>query len=187
MQQKEFHDKRVYKYQFDDPEINDILDKLSKSMVIEKESYQKSVKQTKILVAVAAGLLITLFEYLLLRGVWTQSMPLKIAMILLPVFAIFLGYQASKLYLLVTGEERNMFYKAYHWATENRFYYVYEGCIEKILRKEKYWSYIVAGNYLWRVRNSAYYLEDMIEKDVKLVLIGSFSDDMMYECLYVTT
>ena len=67
MQQKEFHDKRVYKYQFDDPEINDILDKLSKSMVIEKESYQKSVKQTKILVAVAAGLLITLFEYLLLR------------------------------------------------------------------------------------------------------------------------
>ena len=82
MQQKEIQDKRVYKYQFDDPEINDVLDMLSVSMVIEKESYQKSIKQTKTMVALAAGLLITLFEYLLLRGIWTQSMPLKIAMIL---------------------------------------------------------------------------------------------------------
>lgn len=80
MQQKENHDKRVYKYQFDDSEINEVLEKLSESMVLEKENYQKSVKQTKIMVAVAAGLLITLFEYLLLRGVWTQSMPLKVAM-----------------------------------------------------------------------------------------------------------
>ena len=187
MQQKENHDNRVYKYHFDDSEINEVLEKLSESMVLEKENYQKSVNQTKIMVAVAAGLLITLFEYLLLRGVWTQSMPLQVAMILLPIFAIFLAYQASKLYLMVTGEERNMFYKAYHWATENMFYYIYEGCIEKILRKEKYWSYIVAGNYLWRVRNSTFSLEDMIEKDVKLVLIGSFSEDMMYECVYVTT
>lgn len=187
MHQKEIHDKRVYKYQFDDPEINDILDKLSESMVMEKENYQKSIKKTKIMVAVAAGLLITLFEYLLLRGVWTQSMSLKIAMILLPIFAIFLTYQASKLYLMVIGEERNMFYKAYQWATENKFYYIYESCIEKILRKEKYWSYIVAGNYLWRVKNSIFNLEDMVEKDVKLVLIGSYSEDMMYECVYVTS
>jgi len=187
MQKKEFQDKRVYKYQFNDPEINEVLDKLSESMILEKENYQKSINQTKIAVAVAAGLLIVLFEYLLLKGVWTQSIPLKISMILLPLFAVFLGYQATKLYLLATGEERNMFYKAYHWATENKFYYIYEGCIEKILRKEKYWSYIVAGNYLWRVRNSTFSLEDMIEKDVKLVLIGSFSEDMMYECVYVTT
>ena len=86
MQQKEIQDKRVYKYQFDDPEINDVLDKLSESMVIEKENYQKSIKQTKTMVALAAGLLITLFEYLLSSSFYYP--PITLINILFSIFSL---------------------------------------------------------------------------------------------------
>jgi len=187
MQQNEFTDRRVYKYDFCDPEINKIIDQISEEMNMEKEQYEKTVKQTKIIVTIAAVLLVILLEYLIFRDGWGVSPVLTIVMILTPLLAGFIGYMGSKLYLLITGEGICMLQRAFHWAMEDKRFYIYEGIIQDILQIEKHWSYIVAGNYLWRVKNGKYSLENLIDKEVKLILTDSYSEDMTYECIYVTS
>ena len=185
MRQEASKDKRVRLYEFDDPVINDVILELTGTIEAEKNKKQRNAKWLKIFVALGTLLLTAIFEYFWIMPIKKDGFIPDLFMVIFPVVSAFLGYAMANFILVYSGEERNLFYKAFQWANENRFFYTYRGKVQEILSEDGYWTYAVVGNYLWRLKNGEWTLNEDDAKEVQILLIDSFSDEMQFEGVFL--
>lgn len=57
--------------------------------------------------------------------------------------------------------------------------------MQDILSEDGYWTYAVIGNYLWRLKSGKWILNEEDVKEVQILLIDSFSDEMQFEGIFL--
>lgn len=185
MKQGPSKDIRVQLYEFDDPVLNDVINRMEETIEQEKIQRQKRIKYIKIVATVVTFLFIAVMEYFLIMPIKKDGFIADLCMVIFPLLGAFFGYAMANYIIVFSSTEMQLFYSSFRWAKENQYYYTFTGILQDILRKEHYWSYIVVESFLWRMRNDDSLLEDMRGKEVKMLLIDSFDDDMNFEGLHM--
>lgn len=177
---------KVIPYQFDDEEINVALaeiDRMSRTMVVK---CKKQLLLLKVLLVVSGILLTALFEYMMFVSLWYMEPIFKAVMIFTPVLAGVIGYLAANIIDRTFDLNFGLFHSEYQFAYEKQFIYSFRGVFQGVNSQEKLWTNIIAGNYIWRVRNKMLAFKEFEGKEVLLLLTRNFfDDDVDFECVYV--
>ena len=177
---------KVMPYQFDDEEINVALaeiDRMSRTMVVK---CKKHLLLLKVLLVVSGILLTVLFEYMMFVSLWYREPIFKAVMIFTPVLAGGIGYLAANIIDRTFDLNFGLFHSEYQFAYEKQFIYSFRGVFQGVHSQEKLWTNIIAGNYIWRVRNKMLEFKEFDGKEVILLLTRNFfDDDVDFECVYM--
>ena len=177
---------KVIPYQFDDEEINVALaeiDRMSRTMVVK---CKKQLLLLKALLVVSGILLTALFEYMMFVSLWYMKPIFKAVMIFTPVLAGVIGYLAANIIDRTFDLNFGLFHSEYQFAYEKQFIYSFRGVFQGVHSQEKLWTNIIAGNYIWRVRNKMLEFKEFDGKEVILLLTRNFfDDDVDFECVYM--
>ena len=107
-------------------------------------------------------------------------------MIFTPILAGVIGYLASMIIDKTFDLRFGLFNTEFQYAYDNKFIYAFQGEFQHIHSEEKLWTNIIAGNYIWRVRNKILDLRGMEGKEVMMFLTRNyFDDDVDFECVYL--
>ena len=181
---KHYVDNKVVPYRFDDEEINSLLAELNKESFATVSKCKKQILMLKGLLVISAFLLTSLLEYMMFESLWFREPIFKGVMIFTPVLAAFIGYMIATVIDKTFDLNYGLFNSAFQYAYENKFIYVFRGAFQGVQSVEKYWTNIVAGDYIWRVRNTIQDYGLFDNKDVLLFLTRAFYDDEFdFECV----
>ena len=107
-------------------------------------------------------------------------------MIFTPVLAGVIGYLVANILDKTFDINYGLFNSEFQYAYDNKFIYAFKGEFQHIHSEDKFWTNIIAGNYIWRVRNKMLDLKGMEGKEVLMLLTRNyFDDDVDFECVYM--
>lgn len=182
----EYAQNKVFSYRFDDEEINAALADLNRNSCQTLAKCKKQLMLLKVLLVVCAFLLTASFEYLMFVSLWYRETIFKFVMIFTPVLAGVIGYLAANILDKTFDINYGLFNSEFQYAYDNKFIYAFKGEFQHVHSEEKLWTNIIAGNYIWRVRNKILDLKGMEGKEVLMLLTRNyFDDDVDFECVYV--
>ena len=182
----EYIEHKVVPYRFDDEEINSMLADLNRYSCQTLAKCKKQLMLLKVLLVVCAFLLTASFEYLMFVSLWYREMIFKFVMIFTPVLAGVIGYLVANILDKTFDINYGLFNSEFQYAYDNKFIYAFKGEFQHIHSEDKFWTNIIAGNYIWRVRNKMLDLKGMEGKEVLMLLTRNyFDDDVDFECVYM--
>ena len=177
---------KVVPYKFDDAEINLALEEMNHSSRALVSKCKNQLFLLKVLLVLSAILLTTLFEYMMFVSLWYREPIFKAVMIFTPLLAGIIGYLIANIIDKTFDLNYGLFHSEYQFAYEKKSIYSFKGIFKGIYSEEKLWNNIIAGNYIWRMRNKTTDLKGLEGKEVLLLLTRNFfDDDVDYECVYV--
>lgn len=182
----EYVKNKVYPYMFDDEEINSALADLNRNSCQMLAKCKKQLMLMKVLLAACAFLLTAFFEYMMFVSLWYREPLFKFIMMFTPVLAGVIGYLAANIMDKTFDLNYGLFNSEFQYAYDNKFIYAFKGEFQHIHSEEKLWINIIAGNYIWRIRNKMLDLKELEGKEVLLLLTRNyFDDDVDFECVYM--
>lgn len=167
-------------------EINSALAELNRTSHTMVIKYKKQIIVLKVLLVLAAILLTVMLEYMMFVSLWYREPIFKFVMIFTPALAGSIGYLAADIIDRTFDLKYGLFNSEFQYAYDNKFIYAFRGVFQSIHSDEKLWTNIIAGNYIWRVRNKMQDLKVFEGKEVLLLLTRNFfDDDVDFECVYI--
>lgn len=177
---------KVVPYRFDDDEINTALADLNRVSCATVQKCKKQILFLKVLLILSFFLLTALIEYMMFVSLWYMDPVFKGIMIFTPLLAGTIGYLAADIIDRSFDLKYGLFNSEFQYAYENNFIYLFRGEFQGIQNDEKLWTNVIAGDFIWRVRNKMQNLQEMEGKEVFLLLTRNyFDDDVDFECIYV--
>ena len=185
-QAEEYGRNKVFHYAFDDEDINSALAELNRQSCQTIQKCKKQLFVLKFVLVICAFLLTILFEYMMFMSLWYREFIFQVVMIFTPILAGVIGYLASLIIDKTFDLRFGLFNSEFQYAYDNKFIYAFQGEFQHIHSEEKLWTNIIAGNYIWRVRNKMLDLSMMEGKEVLMLLTRNyFDDDVDFECVYL--
>ena len=185
-QAEEYGRNKVFHYAFDDEDINSALAELNRQSCQTIQKCKKQLFVLKFVLVICAFLLTILFEYMMFMSLWYREFIFQVVMIFTPILAGVIGYLASLIIDKTFDLRFGLFNSEFQYAYDNKFIYAFQGEFQHIHSEEKLWTNIIAGNYIWRVRNKILDLRGMEGKEVIMLLTRNyFDDDVDFECVYL--
>ena len=183
---EEYRENKVFHYRFDDEEINFALADLNRNSRQMITKCKKQLLLLKVLLVACAFLLTASFEYMMFVSLWYREPIFKFVMIFTPVLAGVIGYLIANIMDKTFDLNYGLFNSEFQYAYDNKFIYAFQGELQHIHSQEKLWTNVIAGNYIWRVRNKMLDLKGMEGKEVLMLLTRNyFDDDVDFECVYM--
>ena len=183
---KYYIENKVVPYRFDDEEINSLLAELNRKSFVTVSKCKKQIFMLKGVLVLSAFLLTTLFEYLMFESLWYREAIFKGVMIFTPVLASVIGYLIANIIDKTFDLNYGLFNSEFQYAYENKFIYVFTGFFQGVHSREKNWTNIIAGDYVWRVRDMIQDFSLFENREVQLFLTRAFYDDNIdFECVLV--
>ena len=185
-QAEEYGRNKVFHYAFDDEDINSALAELNRQSCQTIQKCKKQLFVLKFVLVICAFLLTILFEYMMFMSLWYREFIFQVVMIFTPILAGVIGYLVSLIIDKTFDLRFGLFNTEFQYAYDNKFIYAFQGEFQHIHSEEKLWTNIIAGNYIWRVRNKMLDLRGMEGKEVMMLLTRNyFDDDVDFECVYL--
>ena len=185
-QAEEYGRNKVFHYAFDDEDINSALAELNRQSCQTIQKCKKQLFVLKFVLVICAFLLTILFEYMMFMSLWYREFIFQVVMIFTPILAGVIGYLASLIIDKTFDLRFGLFNSEFQYAYNNKFIYAFQGEFQHIHSEEKLWINIIAGNYIWRVRNKMLDLREMEGKEVLMLLTRNYFDDEVdFECVYL--
>ena len=185
-QAKEYSRNKVFYYAFDDEDVNSALAELNRQSCQTIQKCKKQLFVLKFVLVICAFLLTILFEYMMFMSLWYREFIFQVVMIFTPILAGVIGYLVSLIIDKTFDLRFGLFNTEFQYAYDNKFIYAFQGEFQHIHSEEKLWTNIIAGNYIWRVRNKILDLRGMEGKEVMMLLTRNyFDDDVDFECVYL--
>ena len=185
-QAEEYGRNKVFHYLFDDEDINSALAELNRQSCQTIQKCKKQLFVLKFVLVICAFLLTILFEYMMFMSLWYREFIFQVVMIFTPILAGVIGYLVSLIIDKTFDLRFGLFNTEFQYAYDNKFIYAFQGEFQHIHSEEKLWTNIIAGNYIWRVRNKILDLRGMEGKEVMMLLTRNyFDDDVDFECVYL--
>ena len=185
-QAEEYGRNKVFHYAFDDEDINSALAELNRQSCQTIQKCKKQLFVLKFVLVICAFLLTILFEYMMFMSLWYREFIFQVVMIFTPILAGVIGYLVSLIIDKTFDLRFGLFNTEFQYAYDNKFIYAFQGEFQYIHSEEKLWTNIIAGNYIWRVRNKILDLRGMEGKEVIMLLTRNyFDDDVDFECVYL--
>ena len=185
-QTEEYGRSKVFHYAFDDEDINSALAELNRQSCQTIQKCKKQLFVLKFVLVICAFLLTILFEYMMFMSLWYREFIFQVVMIFTPILAGVIGYLVSLIIDKTFDLRFGLFNSEFQYAYDNKFIYAFQGEFQHIHSEEKLWTNIIAGNYIWRVRNKMLDLRGMEGKEVMMLLTRNyFDDDVDFECVYL--
>ncbi len=179
-------EKGILHYSFEDEAINGILAQLHHSSCDIVRKYKNRILLLKVLLVLAGILLTVLLEYMMFISLWYRDALFRFIMIFTPALAGIIGYTAVSIMDYTFDLKYGLFNHEFQYAYENKYIYTFTGVFQRIHSDEKLWMNIVAGDYIWRVRNKLLDFHALEGKNVILLLTRNFfDDDVDFDCIYV--
>ena len=183
---EELEEQKVIPYGFDDEEINSALAELNRTSHAMVMKYKKQIMVLKVLLVLSAILLTVMLEYMMFVSLWYREPIFKFVMIFTPALAGSIGYLAADIIDRTFDLKYGLFNNEFQFAYENKYIYKFKGVFQSVHSDEKLWTNIIAGNYIWRVRNKVQDLKVFEGKEVLLLMTRNFfDDDVDFECVYI--
>lgn len=177
---------KVFPYRFDDEEINSALAELNRRSCQTIQKCKKQLFIIKFALVLCAFLLTAFIEYMMFVSLWHRESIFKIIMIFTPVLAGVIGYLAALIIDKTFDLKYGLFNSEFQYAYDNKFIYAFKGEFQHIHSEDKLWTNIIAGNYIWRVRNKMLDLKGLEGREVLMLLTRNyFDDDVDFECVYL--
>ena len=185
-QTEEYARNKVFHYAFDDEDINSALAELNRQSCQTIQKCKKQLFVLKFVLVTCAFLLTILFEYMMFMSLWYREFIFQVVMIFTPILAGVIGYLVSLIIDKTFDLRFGLFNTEFQYAYDNKFIYAFQGEFQHIHSEEKLWTNIIAGNYIWRVRNKILDLRGMEGKEVMMLLTRNYFDDEVdFECVYL--
>ena len=185
-QAEEYGRNKVFHYAFDDEDINSALAELNRQSCQTIQKCKKQLFVLKFVLVICAFLLTILFEYMMFMSLWYREFIFQVVMIFTPILAGVIGYLASLIIDKTFDLRFGLFNSEFQYAYDNKFIYAFQGEFQHIHSEEKLWTNIIAGNYIWRVRNKMLDLRGLEGKEVLMLLTRNYFDDEVdFECVYL--
>ena len=182
----DFGRNKVFPYRFDDEEINSALAEFNRKSCLTIQKCKKQLFVLKCVLVICAFLLTALFEYMMFVSLWYREPIFKIVMILTPVLAGVIGYLIVLIIDKTFDLTHGLYNSEFQYAYENRLLYAFKGEFQHIHSEDKLWTNIIAGNYIWRVRNKMLDLKGLEGKEALMLLTRNYlDDDVDFECVYM--
>ena len=187
-QAKEYSRNKVFYYAFDDEDVNSALAELNRQSCQTIQKCKKQLFVLKFVLVICAFLLTILFEYMMFMSLWYREFIFQVVMVFTPILAGVIGYLASLIIDKTFDLRFGLFNSEFQYAYDNKFIYAFQGEFQHIHSEEKLWTNIIAGNYIWRVRNKMLDLRGLEGKEVLMLLTRNYFDDEVdFECVYLKT
>lgn len=185
-QAEEYGRNKVFHYAFDDEDINSALAELNRQSCQTIQKCKKQLFVLKFVLVICAFLLTIIFEYMMFMSLWYREFIFQVVMIFTPILAGVIGYLASLIIDKTFDLRFGLFNSEFQYAYDNKFIYAFQGEFQHIHSEEKLWTNIIAGNYIWRVRNKMLDLRGLEGKEVLMLLTRNYFDDEVdFECVYL--
>ena len=185
-QTEEYGRNKVFHYAFDDEDINSALAELNRQSCQTIQKCKKQLFVLKFVLVICAFLLTILFEYMMFMSLLYREFIFQVVMIFTPILAGVIGYLVSLIIDKTFDLRFGLFNSEFQYAYDNKFIYAFQGEFQHIHSEEKLWTNIIAGNYIWRVRNKMLDLRGLEGKEVLMLLTRNYFDDEVdFECVYL--
>ena len=182
----DYIENKVVPYRFDDEEINSALAALNRTSHATVQKCKKQIMLLKVLLVLSAFLLTALMEYMMFVSLWYRDPVFKAVMIFTPLLAGLIGYLTANIIDRTFDLKYGLYNSEFQYAYDNKFIYAFKGEFQHIHSEDKLWTNIIAGNYIWRVRNKMLDLKGLEGREVLMLLTRNyFDDDVDFECVYV--